>query len=153
MRLYVALLRRAGRRRSFRALAAALTCFTIAACDNTPAAHDQADYVAARLNLLRGHDYAEATCSSCHAIEAGQLQSPNRQAPAFALIASSPGMTALALNAALHTAHVSMPNLKIDGDKLQALSEYILSLKDPALSAKLRDRANASERVHPLQGK
>jgi mono/diheme cytochrome c family protein len=152
MTLYPAMGRAAAMRRGLRARVALIACCIATACDNPPAAGDDADRVATGLRLSRGHDYAQASCASCHAIEPAQLQSPNKQAPAFVMIASSPGMTAIALNAALHTAHASMPNLKVDGGKLEAVSEYILSLKDPALSARLRQKANASEGVHPLDG-
>lgn len=43
-------------------------------------------------------------CAECHAIERGQRQSPNAQAPAFEAIAKMPGMTSIALGGAAHVA-------------------------------------------------
>ncbi|MEJ0023623.1 MAG: hypothetical protein WDN76_09470 [Alphaproteobacteria bacterium] len=68
------------------------------------------------------------------------------------MIGSTPGMTMIALNAALHTPHVSMPNLKVDQAAIEPLSAYITSLKDPAVARRLRDDANKAEKVRPLHG-
>ena len=64
-------------------------------------------------SAARGLAYAQGACASCHSVEAGQDASPNRSAPAFVVIANTPGMTPTALNAWLHSAHASMPNLVV----------------------------------------
>jgi mono/diheme cytochrome c family protein len=77
----------------------------------------------------QGLALAEHVCAECHAVQKQQNQSPNGDAPAFARIASVPGMSATALSAALHTSHATMPNLVLDPDHLADITAYILSLK------------------------
>jgi mono/diheme cytochrome c family protein len=77
----------------------------------------------------RGLDYARQVCADCHAVEQGQDQSPNPNAPPFELIANTPGMTATALNAWLHTPHPSMPNLVVDPSSRDDINAYLQSLK------------------------
>jgi mono/diheme cytochrome c family protein len=76
-----------------------------------------------------GFNLAQDVCAECHAVEKGAIRSPNAAAPRFEVIASSPGMTATALAAALRTSHRTMPNLMLDGDELSDVIAYILSLK------------------------
>src|SRR3954469_11495212 len=71
---------------------------------------------------------AREVCASCHAILAGETQSPNARAPSFEAIAHTPGMTGTALSVALRTSHETMPNLMFEADELQNLIAYILSL-------------------------
>lgn len=97
-----------------------------------------------------GRAYAEQNCAACHAIDAGQGSSPNPAAPTFEVIASTPGMTIIALNAWLHTPHKTMPNLKIDQDKIEPLSAYILTLGNPTISRALRERSQRPEKFQPL---
>src|ERR1035437_812836 len=47
----------------------------------------------------KGQSIAQRSCASCHAIDAGEVMSPNPRAPAFASLARTPGMTAIALRA------------------------------------------------------
>jgi mono/diheme cytochrome c family protein len=77
----------------------------------------------------KGHQYAEQICSECHNLEKGQRPSPNGQAPNFETIAKTPGMTALALIAALRTPHRTMPNIIIGDDDLKNVTAYVLSLQ------------------------
>ena len=77
----------------------------------------------------RGLALAQQVCARCHAVQKQQTQSPNNDAPAFQDIASVPGMTAIALSAALHTPHQTMPNLILDPDELADIVAYILSLR------------------------
>jgi mono/diheme cytochrome c family protein len=77
----------------------------------------------------RGLALAQQVCGQCHAIQKEQTKSPNDDAPAFQNIASVPGMTAIALSAALHTPHQTMPNLVLDPDELADIVAYILSLR------------------------
>ena len=72
---------------------------------------------------------ARAVCSECHAIRRGQVRSPNPRAPTFVELATTPGMTAIALYGALTTSHRSMPNLILGAERIKDVSAYILSLK------------------------
>jgi mono/diheme cytochrome c family protein len=67
---------------------------------------------------MNGAAVARQVCAECHAIEREQRQSPNAQAPAFEAIAKMPGMTAIALTAALRTSHRIMPNIVLSDDEL-----------------------------------
>jgi mono/diheme cytochrome c family protein len=77
----------------------------------------------------KGRQYAQQICSDCHAIDTGQRPSPNAQAPTFETIAKTPGMTAIALTAALRTPHRTMPNVVIADDDLRNVVAYVLSLQ------------------------
>lgn len=79
--------------------------------------------------LLKGAAIAHQICAECHAVNAGQRQSPNGTAPTFEAIASTPGMTAIALTAALRTSHRTMPNIILADDELRNVVAYVLSLK------------------------
>ena len=83
-------------------------------------------------NPQKGETIARKSCSSCHAIDAGNAASPNVKAPAFARLAQTPGMTAIALRAALQTSHRTMPNLVLRKGDRENVIAYILSLKSPA---------------------
>src|SRR5947208_666319 len=75
----------------------------------------------------RGLAFASQTCAECHAVRAGE-RSPNGGAPAFDVIAAIPGMTTLALQAALQTSHRDMPNLILSANERADVIAYILSL-------------------------
>jgi cytochrome c len=77
----------------------------------------------------RGLELAQRLCAQCHAVRKDQLQSPNAQAPRFQVVASVPGMTAIALSAALNTSHRVMPNILLAPDEQAHIIAYILSLK------------------------
>ena len=77
----------------------------------------------------RGLVLARQVCAQCHAVEKQQAQSPNADVPAFREIASIPGMTAMALSAALNTSHQTMPNLILNPDERADIVAYILGLK------------------------
>ena len=77
----------------------------------------------------RGRALAQQECARCHAVEKQQAQSPNEDAPPFHELASTPGMNAMALSAALNTSHRSMPNLVLAPDEQSDIAAYILSLK------------------------
>jgi mono/diheme cytochrome c family protein len=76
----------------------------------------------------RGLALAQQLCAQCHAVEKDQAQSPNENAPRFPVIASVPGMTAIALSAALNTSHRSMPNIMLEPDERSHIIAYILTL-------------------------
>ena len=77
----------------------------------------------------RGIALAQQVCARCHAVQRQQAQSPNESAPSFQEIASTPGMTAIALSAALSTSHRTMPNIVLELDERIDIIAYILSLK------------------------
>jgi mono/diheme cytochrome c family protein len=82
-------------------------------------------------NPLKGESFAREVCAECHAVQRGQRRSPNAQAPAFEEIATTPGMTSIALTAALRTSHRLMPNIVLSDDELKNVVAYLLSMKQP----------------------
>ncbi len=80
-------------------------------------------------DVQKGRTMAQQVCAECHAVGERDARSPNSQSPTFVEIASTPGMTGAALNAALHTSHTSMPNLILTADQTNDVIAYILSLK------------------------
>jgi mono/diheme cytochrome c family protein len=72
---------------------------------------------------------AERLCAQCHAVQKQLGTSPNRDAPPFREIASTPGMTSIALSAALQTSHATMPNIILTAEERADLIAYIISLK------------------------
>ena len=81
--------------------------------------------------VQQGRQLAIDVCASCHAVRAGQTQSPLAKAPSFEEIAHMPGMTAAAL-AFWFTArsHPTMPNFIFSPQQVRNGSAYILSLRD-----------------------
>jgi mono/diheme cytochrome c family protein len=79
--------------------------------------------------VQQGRALANQVCSECHAVGAADSRSPNVLAPRFEAVAATPGMTAMALNAFLHTSHRAMPNLLLTADQTDGIIAYILSLK------------------------
>ncbi len=80
-------------------------------------------------DVSRGRNVARTICAECHAVGKGQAQSPNLEAPPFEAIANVRGMTAIALSAALHTSHKTMPNIVLPEADARDVIAYILSLK------------------------
>jgi mono/diheme cytochrome c family protein len=80
--------------------------------------------------------FAQAACGGCHAVEAGSL-SPNPASPSFADIANRPGLTQGTLATWLRDAHNYPEDMDFDlyDKQVDALSEYILTLRDPAYRA------------------
>ena len=72
---------------------------------------------------------ARQLCSECHAIERAPSRSPNSASPPFETIANVPGMTGMALSAALQSSHRSMPNVMLDSNQLRSIVAYVLSLR------------------------
>ena len=91
-----------------------------------PIAHGEAQEIG---QPGRGLASARHLCAECHAVQKGQTQSPNDNAPPFQFIASVPGMTATALSATLNTPHRTMPNIMLAADEQADIVAYILSLK------------------------
>jgi mono/diheme cytochrome c family protein len=80
-------------------------------------------------NVGHGREIAQTICAACHVVARGQLVSPNSEAPPFPLLAATPGMTTIALTAALSTSHRLMPNIILQSDERRDVIAYILSLK------------------------
>jgi mono/diheme cytochrome c family protein len=76
-----------------------------------------------------GFVLAQRLCSECHAVRRNELQSPNENSPSFQTIALVPGMTAVALAAALNSSHRTMPNIILKADEQADIIAYILNLK------------------------
>jgi mono/diheme cytochrome c family protein len=91
-----------------------------------PTGHGQAQQVG---QPGQGLASAERLCAQCHAVQKGLAPSRNENAPSFQAIASVPGMTAIALSAALNTSHRTMPNIVLEPDERADIIAYILSLK------------------------
>lgn len=76
-----------------------------------------------------GASFARTACGACHATQAGQMVSPNADAPAFQVIASMPSMTGTALTVWLRTSHPTMPNLQLTSAETADVIAYIQSLR------------------------
>lgn len=76
----------------------------------------------------RGNLIASRLCSECHSITPGQ-SSPRPESPSFERIASTPGMTELAIKVWLQTPHPTMPNLMLPAADREDVAAYITSLK------------------------
>ena len=99
-------------------------------------------------NPQMGETIARESCVACHAINADKAASPNLKAPAFARLAQMPGMTAIALRAALQTSHRKMPNLVLRERRREDVIAYILSLKSaPRVPRRLR-QGDGTEPAH-----
>ena len=80
-------------------------------------------------DIGHGREIARTICAACHVVAKGQLVSPNSEAPPFPVLATTPGMTTIALTAALLTSHRRMPNIVLQPDERRDVIAYILSLK------------------------
>ena len=80
-------------------------------------------------NREDGLALAQQVCSECHAIRAGQGRSPNSRSPPFSELATTPGMTSIALTVALTTPHAGMPMFMLTAEQREDIIAYILSLK------------------------
>lgn len=79
---------------------------------------------------IRGWTIATQLCSQCHVIgrapQAGEFIGP-----AFLRVAGMPSTTGPALYVFLQSHHKRMPSLRLDRDEMDAVIDYILSLKEP----------------------
>lgn len=76
-----------------------------------------------------GRVYAETHCSSCHSVVRDGNTSAVEGATPFQIVADTGGMTRTALYVFFRTPHPTMPNLIVQGDDLDNVIAYILSLK------------------------
>jgi mono/diheme cytochrome c family protein len=80
-------------------------------------------------DVSAGHAYAQSVCAACHAVEKNSALSRDPEAPPFAQIARSEGITGLALTVILRTPHRHMPDLLIPEKEKADVIAYILSLR------------------------
>jgi mono/diheme cytochrome c family protein len=80
-------------------------------------------------NVGHGRQIAQTICIACHIVAKDQQVSPNNEAPPFPMIAATPGITSIALTAALLTSHRLMPNIILETDERRDVIAYILSLR------------------------
>ena len=77
----------------------------------------------------RGHELAQAWCSSCHAVEKFAIPLDQHRAPAFTAIANLRSTTPLAIAVFLQSSHEPMPNFILKKQDIDDLAAYIMSLK------------------------
>ena len=77
---------------------------------------------------VRGWTIATQLCSQCHVIGRGS-QAGEFSGPAFLRVANMPSTTGPALAVFLQSHHERMPSLRPDRDEMDAVIDYILSLK------------------------
>ncbi|MDR7036016.1 mono/diheme cytochrome c family protein [Methylobacterium sp. BE186] len=95
----------------------------LAVCASLPAAADPAED-----HRIQGWTLAAQLCSQCHVIGRG-LQEGGSVGPSFRAIANMPSTTGSALNVFLQNHHQRMPSLRLDREEMDAVTDYILSLK------------------------
>ena len=76
-----------------------------------------------------GLQFARANCTACHAVNSSDEKSPNPNAPAFASVAKTPGMTGRALAVWLQSSHPTMPDFIIAAKDRDNVIAYIMSLQ------------------------
>jgi mono/diheme cytochrome c family protein len=77
----------------------------------------------------RGEMLAKSVCAECHAVEKGQGRSRNGQAPSFQTLATTRGMTPMAITVALRTSHKEMPNLVLKNQEVDDVIAYLATLR------------------------
>jgi|GEM_PF-1514560 len=88
---------------------------------------------------LRGRAYAREVCAACHAVEPGAPAPRASQARSFTAIASTPGMTRMALNVWFSTSHPTMPDLIIAEGSKEDLYAYFEALRKATRPARAAD--------------
>jgi mono/diheme cytochrome c family protein len=84
----------------------------------------------------RGLAYARTACAGCHAVEAGDMMSPDAGAPPFEELARTPGMTGRALTVWLNSSHEAMPEFRVEPSAVDDLAAYLTALENrPGASA------------------
>jgi mono/diheme cytochrome c family protein len=77
----------------------------------------------------KGRALAQQFCAECHAIGSENVLSPKPEAPSFSAVASTAGMTTMALNVFFQTPHRAMPNLILKPEQKDDIIAYIMTLK------------------------
>jgi mono/diheme cytochrome c family protein len=86
-------------------------------------------------HCIRGWTLAAENCSQCHAIGTG-AGAGVFAGPSFTAVAAMPSTTGMALDVFLQSHHPSMPSIRLDRDEMDAVIDYILSLKVAAPSGR-----------------
>ena len=81
-------------------------------------------------NPQAGVALAQQVCSECHAVQREQVRVLNSSAPTFTELATTPGMTSVAVMVALTTPHAGMPMFILTTKQREDVVAYILSLKE-----------------------
>ena len=109
-------------------IAATLATVALAGCQTqgAPLASQQA----AAAGAAAPPDYVTAICGQCHAVRDNAV-SPNPQAPGFADIANSPGVTRATLVTFLSDAHNYPMQMDVDlvEEDIELIADYMLSLQ------------------------
>ena len=82
--------------------------------------------------MERGHAFAEARCSACHAITPQGI-SPNPESPPFDAVVNKPGITRDTLRQFLRDSH-NFPgamNFRVEPEQIDDLADYMLTLQTP----------------------
>ena len=72
---------------------------------------------------------AKRVCAECHAVLPGEARSPIARAPTFQALATTPGMTSMALSVAFTTPHAGMPMFQLTSEQAADVIAYILGLR------------------------
>lgn len=101
---------------------AAVLAVVLATCTGASAASAEEDH------RVRGWTIAMQLCSECHVIGRAPQQGVFA-GPAFLRVANMPSTTGPALSVFLQSHHQRMPSLRLDRDEMDAVIDYILSLR------------------------
>ena len=79
-----------------------------------------------------GRKLAQTFCNACHNVDPQAISpGPNPEAPPFAQIARTPGMTDLAIRVFLRSPHAAMPNFLLSDPEIDGVIAYIRTLGGP----------------------
>jgi mono/diheme cytochrome c family protein len=97
------------------------------ACAPAPPVQEGAPHSAA---ASRGHEFAQAHCSRCHAVAGGRF-SPDPNAPPFEAVVNAPGLDAQTLGSWLRNAHdfPRVMNFEVEPARIDDLTAYMLTLR------------------------
>lgn len=112
--------------------ALALLALTACSAASDPAPAASAPPPPALEPAERGHAFAQARCSACHAITAEGI-SPNPESPPFAAVVNKPGITRDTLRQFLRDSH-NFPdamNFSVEPGQIDDLADYMLTLRAP----------------------
>lgn len=79
----------------------------------------------------RGLGFAQTHCSACHAIRRLGI-SPNPEAPPFAAVVNTPGLTSVTLTSWLRASHnfPEIMNFDIEPGQIEDLAAYMMTLRE-----------------------
>ena len=105
------------------ALSVILTSLLLVGCQSS-------ENMALATSQAKAPDYVEAVCGECHAVTANAV-SPKPDAPGFADIANSPGLTRETLETFLSDAHNYPMQMDVDlvEEDIEVIADYMLTLQ------------------------